>query len=249
MRTMEPLAAASITAEETLDLTSALGDPTRYGIYRVIVEAAGAALTVADVAERFSLHPNVARMHLQKLVDVSLVQVDSRKSPGGGRPARTYRLSDRVASLSFPPRDYRLLAGVALQVLETLAGEQPELLEKVGYDLGREEGRKALRRDQIDPSERDLPAILESFKTTCVSLGLFPRIELDEQGAIKVEVRNCVFRELSTVHPDLVCSLHAAMLRGILETYLEEFRLEARPTICTDEGPCLFSVTLAASPG
>jgi predicted ArsR family transcriptional regulator len=244
---MDPLAAYSSTPDETLDLTSALGDPTRYAIYRSIVDAAGAALTVADVAEQFSLHPNVARMHLQKLVDVSLVQVDTRKSAGGGRPARTYRLSDRVASLSFPPRDYRLLAGVALQVVETLAGEQPGVLERVGYDLGREEGRKALRRDRIDPAERDVPAILDSFKSTCVGLGLFPRIEFDSGGAIKIEVRNCVFRELSTRHPDLVCSLHAAMLRGILETYLDEFQLESRPAICNGEGPCLFSVTLAAA--
>jgi predicted ArsR family transcriptional regulator len=248
MTAMDRVTASTNSPDETLDLTSALGDPTRYAIYQTIVEAAGAPLTVAEMAERFSLHPNVARMHLQKLVDVALVQVDTRKSPGGGRPARIYRLSDRVASLNFPPRDYRLLAGVALQVLESLAGEQPDILDRVGYDLGREEGRKALRRDRIDPADRDLPAILESFKTTCVSLGLFPRIELDQEGAIKIEVRNCVFRELSTRHPDLVCALHASILRGILETYLDEFRLESRPAICTGEGPCLFSVTLAASP-
>jgi predicted ArsR family transcriptional regulator len=232
--------------DETLDITSALGDPTRYAIYRAIVDAAGDALTVAEVATRFSLHPNVARMHLQKLVDVGLVQVDTRKSKGGGRPARIYRLSERVASLHFPPRDYQLLAGVTLQVLQTLAAEQPDLLERVGSEIGREEGRKALRRDSLDPSTGDLETVLDSFRNTCVALGLFPRVERSADDTVNVEIRNCVFRELSARFPDLVCTLHTAMLRGILETYLEAFDLEAQPAICAGENSCLFSVTISA---
>jgi predicted ArsR family transcriptional regulator len=234
-----------LSNDDTLDITSALSDPTRYGIYRSIIEAAGDPLTVAEVAESFSLHPNVARMHLQKLVDVGLVQMDTRKSQGGGRPARIYRLSDRVADLQFPPRDYRMLATLALKALETLAGEHPEVLERIGYDMGREEGRKALRRGSMDPRDRDLATVLDSLRDTCSRLGLYPRLEV-EDGWVKIEVRNCVFRELSTEYPDMVCLLHTATLRGILEAFLEELEIEAAPAICTGEKACVFSIRLAS---
>ena len=100
-------------------------------------------------------------MHLQKLVDVGLVIADTRRSRGGGRPARIYTLSSRVASLQFPPRDYQLLAALALDVISSLTAEEPELLDRVGSELGREEGRRALRREGLDPSRHELRVLLE----------------------------------------------------------------------------------------
>lgn len=237
-------ASGVVSPEETLDLTGALADPTRYGIYQAIVGAAGEALTVSDVAERFSLHPNVARMHLQKLVDVGLVQTDTRKSKGGGRPARTYRLSNRVASLQFPPRDYQLLASLALQVVESLAGSEPDVLTRVGVEMGREEGRRALKRDGLDPQRHTLDEVIASFRSTTAKLGLFPRIEREDNGAVRFEIRNCVFRELSVRYPGTVCKLHTAVFQGLLEEYFTSFELQATPGIHAGDSACLFNVRL-----
>jgi predicted ArsR family transcriptional regulator len=231
--------------DHALEITHALGDPTRFGIYQTVVEAAGEPLTVLDIAGRFSLHPNVARMHLQKLAEVGLVDSDTRKSPGGGRPARIYRLSDHVATLQFPPRDYQLLAGLALQIVQTIAKDRPELLDQAGVDMGRNEGLKGLHRDGIDPQSATLDAILDSLRATCALLGLFPRVELEE-GGIRVELRNCVFRELSAGFPGLVCTLHTSLLRGILAAYLAEFSLTAESGPANQGGVCAFSVRLAA---
>ncbi|HZJ02148.1 MAG TPA: helix-turn-helix domain-containing protein [Thermoleophilia bacterium] len=236
-----------LTVDETLDVTNALGDPTRFGIYRTIVDAAGEAVTVSDVAATFSLHPNVARMHLQKLVDVGLVEVDSRKSPTGGRPARIYRLGDRVADIHFPPRDYRLLAGLALKVVETLAAEEPEVLERTGYEMGREQAREALRRPR-PPQSQDPDAMVSELRDLCSSLGLYPRIERSDGGRLEIEIRNCVFKELSSRHPDLVCTLHTAMLKGILESFIEEFEVEASPAISAGQRACRFAVTGSLKP-
>jgi len=234
--------AALPSTDETLDITHALGDPTRYGIYREIVEAAGEPLTVVEVAQRFSLHPNVARMHLQKLVDVRLVQADIRKSAGGGRPARIYSLGDRVANLQFPPRDYRLLASLALQALEKVVDRDPQVLEQVGFEMGHEEGRRALRRDRLDPQTREFAAIVDGIRNTCAILGLFPRVGYREDGVLSIELRNCVFRELSADHPQLVCALHTAMLRGILDAYLDGFEMHSHPHDPTDGSSCVFSI-------
>ena len=98
-------------------LTAVLADGTRYGIYRSIVERPHDEVTVAAVATRFGLHPNVARMHLTKLAQAGLLATSLRKDGSGGRPARLYRLSDKVSSLTMPPRRYDLLADLALKAL------------------------------------------------------------------------------------------------------------------------------------
>jgi predicted ArsR family transcriptional regulator len=236
----------STTDQRTLDLTGALADPTRFSIYQAIVDAAGEPMTVLDVAARFSLHPNVARMHLQKLVDVGLVESETRKSPAGGRPARTYRLGE-AANLQFPPRDYRLLASLTLQVMDHMGPDGGGMLERVGRDLGHEEGLRALTRDRLDPLTAPLETTLESLAKTCAELGLHPQI--DTAGdSVTVEIRNCVFRELSPDHPQLVCGLHTALLQGILEAYFGEVSLDARPAIYAGESACLFRATVSLEP-
>ena len=67
----------------------ALRSTTRASIYEYL-QRIGEGQTVRDVAERFNLHPNVARTHLETLADAGLVVVSSRKHPGGGRPAKVY---------------------------------------------------------------------------------------------------------------------------------------------------------------
>lgn len=67
----------------------ALRSTTRASIYEHL-QRTGEGQTVRDVADKFSLHPNVARTHLETLADAGLVVVSSRKHPGGGRPAKVY---------------------------------------------------------------------------------------------------------------------------------------------------------------
>lgn len=238
-------ASSVLSNNATLDLTGALADPTRYGIYQAIVEAAGEPLTVIQVADRFSLHPNVARMHLRKLVDVNLVRADTRKSNGGGRPARIYRLSDQAANLHFPPRDYRTLASLALQAVTAPNGDSTDALERVGAEFGREEGRRGLKRDDLDPKHGSLDQVLESLSTTLVLLGLFPQIVRQADGHIDLEIRNCVYRELSAQFPGLVCHLHAAVLRGMLEEYLLGMELETKAPRSTNDSSCSFMVRVS----
>ena len=58
-------------------VTSAFGDPTRRDIYLAIRDAPD-GVTATEVAERFALHPNVARHHLEKLSAGGYVTVDVR---------------------------------------------------------------------------------------------------------------------------------------------------------------------------
>ena len=59
-------------------ITSAFGDPTRREIYLFARERPD-GVTAAEVAERFDLHPNVARHHLDKLAGGGYLEVARRR--------------------------------------------------------------------------------------------------------------------------------------------------------------------------
>src|ERR1700733_2567159 len=70
-------------------VAAAFGDPTRRDIFLHVRAAPGG--TASEVASTFSLHPNVARHHLQRLVDGGYLRVETgRKAPGAGRPSKQF---------------------------------------------------------------------------------------------------------------------------------------------------------------
>ena len=87
-------------------ITSAFGDPTRRQIY-LFAHEHPEGVTAGEVAERFDLHPNVARHHLDKLTAGSPLEVSTARapgSPGAGRPSKRYRTTTcvTVAATALP---------------------------------------------------------------------------------------------------------------------------------------------------
>ena len=74
----------------------ALGDPTRYRIFRYVAEAAG-PVTVAEITAHVELHHNGVRQHLAKLCDAGLLVEEFSAPAGRGRPALQYRLDPSAA--------------------------------------------------------------------------------------------------------------------------------------------------------
>jgi predicted ArsR family transcriptional regulator len=74
----------------------ALGDPTRYRIFRYVAEA-GRPVTVAEITAHVELHHNGVRLHLTKLCDAGLLVEQFGTRPGPGRPALQYRLDPSAA--------------------------------------------------------------------------------------------------------------------------------------------------------
>jgi DNA-binding transcriptional ArsR family regulator len=67
-------------------VTRAFGDPTRRDIFLFV--RAHPESSAADVASAFSVHPNVARHHLARLVDGGYLQVVLGPRQGAGRPSQ-----------------------------------------------------------------------------------------------------------------------------------------------------------------
>ena len=210
------------------ELSAVLADDTRYRIYRAIAERPGEDVTVADIAQRFDLHPNVARMHLSKLEQAGFLGTDLRRTSGGGRPAKLYRLSDLVVTFGFPPRRYELLSRLALGALS--AGGSREDALRVCREAGAAEGRRALAGEVAAPRDREAAAELVARVTE--DQGLLPEVTWQEQ-ALAVVVHNCTFHELSGADPDLVCAMHRAFLEGVLEVVTAGLGpLRVRPDDC-----------------
>lgn len=88
---------------KTLKVAGVLADSTRFSIYRYITKI-NRAVNVVEIADKFSIHPNVARLHLSKLEEVKLLNSASDKSGRGGRPAFSTRSQTRKLRYNFPQK-------------------------------------------------------------------------------------------------------------------------------------------------
>ena len=203
---------AEVKVDREHELTVVLADDTRYRIYRSIAENPGVAFTVAEVAARFGVHPNVARMHLNKLEQAGFLDSSLRRVKGGGRPAKLYSLSARVASFAFPPRRYDLLSSLALAALAE-SGDL-DAVQRVCREAGRDEGRRFLSA-ATDGRPLGKQRSLAALRAVAESQGLLATAEW-HGDELEIEVHNCVFRELSASRPELVCAMHRVFLEGAL---------------------------------
>jgi len=201
-------------------LSVVLADETRYKIYRSIAEQPHDAVTVAEVARRFGLHPNVARMHLGKLEQAGLLATGLRKTKGGGRPARLYTLSGQVSSFDVPPRRYDLLSSLALMALAQRGSDESVL--GICRDAGRAEGRRYVA-EEGRPKSFSKKSSADLVRRVAEEQGLLPEVRWEGE-ALNVQVRNCVFQEIAALRPDLVCPMHRAFFEGVVDAVVGRVR-------------------------
>lgn len=218
-----------------------LVDHTRLQIYRAVVEAAAAGMTTAQAAARFSVHRNVARMHLEKLAKVGMLVSTFRKADGGGRPARVYYMGETVTR-QYPPRDYQLLAHISLTALEQ--GADPR---QIARRAGRQVGERALLAAGLEPGNANRAKLIASLRRVAEEHGIFARIQVADEGQLEVTALNCIFRELAIGHARTVCGLHTQLLMGMFESHLGKIRIRKGKLELAEGGmSCKFSVISAS---
>src|SRR3979409_400537 len=123
-------------------ITSAFGDPTRRDIY-LFVRDADHGVTASEVAERFELHPNVARHHLDKLAGGLYIEVavDRMEGAGVGRPSKRYRVTEKHMTIELPVRHDDLLVTLLGKALALLPRDEAEAMaEEGGGEYGKHRG-------------------------------------------------------------------------------------------------------------
>lgn len=229
--------------EQTLKVTNVLSDPTRYNIYQYIIKE-HQEVNVVEIADKFDIHPNVARLHLSKLEDINMVRSYSKKTGKGGRPSRMYRLSDEVIELNFPHRDYKLLSSIALESFVEL-GEPGRVAL---YRTGKKYGMKVMEHYSRSQTAEELTTeqkihILEDAGTM---LGMYPKFQYDsKKNTIRFRINNCPFKEIATTNHSMVCNMHNAFLKGMFEVLFTDVELVEEENMFQGCENCIYVAKLS----
>ncbi|MHB0978759.1 MAG: helix-turn-helix transcriptional regulator [Thermoleophilia bacterium] len=206
MKVPVPTSSLATPTGDQLDLLAdALGDPTRRAIFKYVADA-DEPVTAADVGATFGVHRTVARSHLEKLTDTGLLVTDFLHKPEGGRPPKVYSRSETRLDLQEPVRQYQVLAELLLHTLERFGDAGEVLVREIGRDFGRRLASSV--EDTGDIAERLAPLS---------QAGADMRVEVDGDQ-VTVHTGNCLFREVATRRPRLVCLLDQAIVTGLLSS-------------------------------
>src|SRR5215218_4947315 len=209
----EPVLDADDFSAAVSAVTSAFGDPTRRDIY-LAIRTTPAGVSATEVAERFALHPNVARHHLEKLSAGGYVTVDVNRdgARAAGRPSKRYRVAEQDAVLSFPPRRDDLLSTLLARALDVLPPDHAEAMaEEVGYDYG-----KTLA-SRMAPSEghRSVKAALATVAEALTAHGFSAHTE-SSGASLTIVSEHCPFGAAAQAYPHVVCAVDRGLIRGLM---------------------------------
>lgn len=193
-------------------VTSAFGDPTRREIY-LVARSAGAGVTASEVAEKFSLHPNVARHHLDKLTAGGYLEVHVARSDhgGAGRPSKRYRASDKE-TIDLPARRDDLIVTLLARTLARLPVAEAEALsEEVGEDYGRSLAAA------MSPSDgaRSRRVAMQAVADALTAHGFAAHAEARGDGSLAIINDHCPFGAAAHENP-VMCAIDRGIVRGML---------------------------------
>lgn len=186
---------------DAIGALSALDEPVRRRLY-AYVSARAEPVGRDEAAAGAGIARTLAAYHLDRLaaeglLDVSYARRSGRGGPGAGRPAKLYARSERELAASVPPRDYGLAARLLAEAAAGDAtGATGRALSDAAERLGRAIGREDPRADAGD--------VLRAR-------GYEP---YDDDGVMRL--RNCPFHAAAKAHPEVVCAMNLALLRGLL---------------------------------
>jgi len=228
--------------EGVLKTSKALADETRFAIFQYLDQG---AFSVQDLARRFRLHPSAIRQHLAKLAEARLVASEAMRSAGSGRPKRLYRKARPVAGLELLPRDYRLLSEMLLGLL-TVKKVSTDEIKAFGRQWG--EGL-AKRLSGGQPIERSAETVARFLADQFEAWGFEPRIQGAAGRQVKIQLHNCIFKEVVEFKPEIVCPLLHGVLEGLLTPFVGPHGSSLEDGIAHGKDSCLVHVQLKPSSG
>lgn len=219
-------------------ITSAFGDPTRREIYLFAHEHPD-GVTASEVAERFDLHPNVARHHLDKLCSGGYCEISiARNSTGAGRPSKRYRVTRPDVALEIPVRNDEVIVRLLGRALAELGRERAEALaEEVSVAYGRE---LAEAMGAGGAASKSVRAALESVADALSAHGFAARAER-EGDTLQLVAAHCPFGETAVEHP-VLCAIDRGLVQGMLSALHGETTVGIKSSKPMGDDVCVTSV-------
>jgi len=198
-------------AAEVIAVTTAFGDPTRRQVYLFARERAG-GVTASEVGERFGLHPNVARHHLDKLAGGGYLEVTVDRADGAGRPSKRYRVQDAGLRLQLPSRRDDLLVTLLGRALAMIPQADAEAMAET---VGIEYGRQLAAAMAPGEAQRSVRNALHAVADALTAHGFAAHAEA-RGGSLAIIAEHCPFGTTAQEHP-VICAVDRGMVRGMLE--------------------------------
>ena len=218
-------------------VTSAFGDPTRREIY-LVARKEERGVTAGEVAERFSLHPNVARHHLDKLAAGGYLEVAIAKPAehaGAGRPSKRYRASGKDMT-DFPARRDDLVVTLLARTLARLpTDEATALAEEVGEDYGRS---LASAMSPSDSAARSRTVAMQAVADALTAHGFAAHAEARGNGTLAIINEHCPFGVAAHENP-VMCAIDRGMVRGMLAGLYGETMPETESSRAFGDDACV----------
>jgi len=195
-------------------IASAFGDASRRRIFVYAREHEG--VTASEVAERFELHPNVARHHLDKLVAGGYLEVFVDHSAAVGRPSKRYRAAAGADTSGVPAHRDDLLVLLLARLLPLV---EPAEAEKVAYAVGAEYGRTL--GTQMAPGEapRSVRSAMQAVADALTAHGFAAHAAEATVGAAgaggSIVRGHCPFGDAAIEHP-VLCAADRGLVEGLL---------------------------------
>lgn len=182
---------------------AALDEPNRRKLYDYVARQT-APISKDEASEAIGLPRTTAAFHLDKLVEMGLLDViherrSGRTGPGAGRPAKLYRRSGEQIEVSLPDRRYEAASHLLTDALlesETTGEPAREILNRRAYEWGEDLAVRASGE----------------LQKALADLGFEPRAD-----GRSILLGNCPFHSLAQRHTQLVCGMNLCLISGLLD--------------------------------
>jgi predicted ArsR family transcriptional regulator len=218
---------------------SSLDDPVRARLHQVVC-AQSAPMGRDEAAAAAEIGRPLAAYHLDKMVELGLLVATyqrpaGRSGPGAGRPAKLYARSSREFAVTVPPREYELAARLlAVAVESDRSGKSQDGLRAAAREYGR--GLATRGRTPLAAEDASL-----GVQTALREHGFEP----SRAAGRAVQLRNCPFHQLASLHPDMVCGMNLALLDGLVEGF---GATQLHPELDPQPGRCCVVIVDDSSP-
>ena len=187
------------------------------------------------VAERFGLHANVARHHLEKLTGGGYldVAVERNERAGAGRPSKRYRAANQV-SLELPVKTDDLVLTLLGRALSLVP---PDVAQQMAEEVGVEYGRAMGAAMTAEGAQRSLQSALHSVADALTAHGFAAHTE--KRGTqLRIINNHCPFGATAIEHP-VICAVDRGMVKGMLEALYGESSPETAASLPQGDNVCV----------
>jgi len=202
----------------------ALSSPTRSQVLHLLRSAEG-PMSAQELATALDLHPNTVRSHLGILENAQLVASSREGSGRRGRPRHLFAAVDEDGGAASSDEAYQLLATV---LADRVRADHPDAEHVV------EQAAVAWCHRLIEPGEEpaNAAAAADRLLELLRLLGFVTQLDGDVGAGSELIVERCPFAQVARTYPEVACSFHRGLTRGVLTAlggHLRLLRLEADP--------------------